>query len=79
MIWGRLFEYLEKHECYNDHSFTRTFCKENEINFDELYPLLKDTGGCCCDCEVLLNTGMNVDHNSEIPLIKNKVSKFARN
>jgi len=69
VIWGRLFGYLEKHECYNDHSFTRTFSKENGINFDELEPILEATGGYC-DCEILLNTGMTVDHCSEIPLLK---------
>lgn len=79
VIWGRLFEYFEKHKvdgngCYHDHSFTRTFCKEYGINFDELEPILDATGGYC-DCLVLFNTGETVDHNSEIPLLKYKTKE----
>lgn len=83
MIWGRLFEYLdeffyEKYDvnCHHDYSYTRTFCKENGINFDELQPILEATGGHC-DCEVYLNTSHTVDHCSEIPLIKYRVRKPA--
>jgi len=78
MIWGILFWYLGKFEfkrtsvhCYNDHTHTREFCKLFQIDFDELYPLLSDLGGCCCDCEVYLNVGRNVDHNSQIPIPTN--------
>ena len=77
MIWGLLFMYLEKYfdwdkyntsNCYNDHTHTRDFCRINNIDFDELYLLLSDLGGCCCDCEVYYNVNHNVDHNSEIPI-----------
>lgn len=85
MIWGRLFEYLDDFfyekdvvNCYHDYSFIRTFCKKNEINFDEFQPILEVTGGYC-DCEVYFNTNRIVDHNSEIPLLKYKVNKSATN
>jgi hypothetical protein len=68
--FGDLYSYLENfikfgdgkkepmiNGCDNKHTRTKEFCKLNGINFEKLYKEhLKTTGGCCCDCEVLLNT-----------------------
>ena len=64
--------------CYHDFSYIREFCKKNEIDFDELEPILQSLEGHC-DCEVYLNVRENVDHISEIPLLKYKVKKSATN
>ena len=69
MIWKELFDYIGSRNCIHDYSNTKSFCMENQMYFDELEPILEALGGYC-DCEIYLNAENNVDHNSEIPLIK---------
>ena len=69
MIWQELFDYIGCRDCSHDYSNTKSFCMEKQVHFDELEPILEALGGYC-DCEVYLNAGNDVDHNSEIPLIK---------
>jgi len=68
--YGDLYSYLENYirfgngktepmieGCDHKHTKSKEFCELNGINFDRLYKeVLKPTGGCCCDCEILMNT-----------------------
>ena len=77
MKYKKLFDYLEKKSnfrkvktedtwtCYNDLRFTKQFCKENKLNFEELKKKLEDTGGFC-DCEVLFNSAEKIKEDEEI-------------
>ena len=58
---------IKKKQCDSTHKRTKEFCELNGINFERLYKIhLKTTGGCCCDCEILLNTVNQREHNEVI-------------
>lgn len=52
-----LYLFLSNKKCDNTHKQTKEFCRINGIDFERFYDEhLKTTGGCCCDCEILMNT-----------------------
>jgi len=72
--FGDLYSFLANKKCDNTHKQTKEFCRKNRIDFDKLYEKhLKTTGGCCCDCEILMNT---VEQRQEDLLIKFTASDY---
>ncbi len=77
---SKLYDYIEKfvkfgdgkktpmiQGCDNTHKRTKEFCKKFNINFDKLYSkILKPNGGCCCDCEILMNVADKIDEGHKI-------------
>jgi len=56
-LFSYLQEHMDKFGCNGTRRYTKLFCKMNKINFDKLAEeFLDETGGCCCDCEVLMNS-----------------------
>jgi hypothetical protein len=42
-------------DCDGTHRFTLRWLRANEVDVDANFALIRDLGGCCCDCEVLFN------------------------
>ena len=56
-----LFTYVARHlhragGCDNTHSHTLAFLLEHNIKRGPVMKWLADTGGCCCDCEVMFHS-----------------------
>ena len=44
--------------CDNTYKIIKKFCFEKRLDVDYEINLLKERGGGCCDCEVLLNVDL---------------------
>ena len=44
-----------KWDCDGTHRYTLHWLRANEIDVDANLKLIRELGGCCCDCEILFN------------------------
>ena len=57
-LFDYLDEFLVRQDCDNSHRHTREWAASRgfgDLETEDLLALLAKHGGCCCDCEVLLN------------------------
>ncbi len=57
-LFNHLEESLARQDCDNSHCHTREWAAGRGVSAGEqtqLLDYLESRGGCCCDCEVLLN------------------------
>ena len=55
-----LLDYLAEQGCDNTHRHSVRWLQLHGFDVDEALELLAKYGGCCCDCEVLLNVDPEV-------------------
>lgn len=62
---------LDREGCDNTHRFTIAWAEERGIDQDDVLDFVRPRGGCCCDCEVVLNVpffgGAEVLRESDTP------------
>jgi hypothetical protein len=47
---------LDEFGCTNDHRFTERWALGRKVRGRPVLQWAQDTGGCCCDCEVVANS-----------------------
>ena len=59
----QLGHYVERNlaECDRSHRLTIEFAARRGLDVADLLDVVKSLGGCCCDCEVLLNVMPRVE------------------
>ena len=53
--------------CSGNLKHVHQFCYETDVDFGAVESLLQSTGGSC-DCEVMLNSTMQLDKDTELPV-----------
>lgn len=80
VIYAQLYEYLYDvlvdedgvpARCCNDHRYTREFCRMRGLDVERVIAEVGRHGGCCCDCEVLLNATETLSWRKAMPVVSN--------
>ncbi len=56
-------------DCDGTHRYTRQWLRAHRIDVDANLALLRELGGCCCDCEILFNVAAPARWPGQTPLL----------